>query len=332
MKYSVIIPAYNVETTLRRCMDSIVGQLPQDAEVLLINDGSDDGTEIVCKEYAESYPQIRFVSKPNGGVSSARNVGLDNASGEYILFVDADDAVREDYFKILDKALQCSPDMLLFRKQLMGDCRQCLFYDDGGVLYDDIQRSGKYLSRCLREQQLNLITTKAFRREIIEKRGLRFDERLDIGEDKAFAFAFSLHAEKVKSIRTPLYHLSVEDPDSLSRRKRDHLCESALLEHRLMAEMLQNSPLAEKIKENYKKALCYSFYRSAYTVVGELRKYDLTKADRVNRVKGILEAYSNEPMFKPEEFRCRVIAYPVRKKWAKLIDAVMRFFLKWSGI
>ena len=332
MKYSVIIPVYNERTAIRRCLDSVLTQLPENAEVLLIDDGSDDGTVEICREYAAKFHGITFIEKPNGGVSSARNAGLAIAKGEYVLFVDADDAVREDYFKVLDEALKCSPDMLLFRRQLMGRKRQRRISNDREVVYDSIGKSSRFLSRCLRRQGLNLITTKAFRSEIIKNNGLRFDERLDIGEDKAFAFAFSLCAQKVKSITTPLYYLSVDDPDSLSRRKRDHLCESVLLEHRLMAEKLKAASIPEGSKKSYRKALSYSFYRSAYTVVGELRKFDIPKAERINRVGKILDEYSKETGFRPEELYCKAIARPVQKKRAVLIDAVMQFYAKRCSI
>lgn len=91
MKYSVIIPVYNAARTLRRCLDSLVDQSFDDYELLLINDGSTDGSDAICREYANVYPCIRYFAKENGGVSSARNLGLEQAKGEYILFVDSDD-------------------------------------------------------------------------------------------------------------------------------------------------------------------------------------------------------------------------------------------------
>lgn len=90
---SVIVPAYNAEKYLRRCIDSILAQTFTDFELLLIDDGSTDKSGEICDEYADKDARIRVFHKPNGGVSSARNVGLDNALGEYICFCDADDWV-----------------------------------------------------------------------------------------------------------------------------------------------------------------------------------------------------------------------------------------------
>ena len=328
MKYSVIIPAYNSEITLRRCLDSLIDQIPAEAEILLVNDGSSDGTEKLLISYAERCHGIKLFSKSNGGVSSARNMGLDNASGDYVLFIDADDAVREDYFLRIDEALTDNPDMLLFSKQLLGDTNRCIVQSNRETEYNGRLQACRFLSNCMRKQELNLITTKAFRRDIIETNHLRFDERLDIGEDKVFAFAFSLNAERIKRIPDNLYYLSMDGRDSLSRKKRDSLCESVLLEHRIMTDLLNESKLSDKCRKLYSEAICYSFYRSAYTVSGELRKYDYSAEERRSRIRGILESYSGETGYDPKELYCRFISLPIRKKQADLVDFAMRFFYK----
>ena len=94
---SVIVPVYNVEQYLPRCIDSILAQTFTDFELLLIDDGSKDKSGAICDAYARKDPRIRVFHKPNGGVSSARNMGLDNAKGEWIAFVDSDDWVNEDF-------------------------------------------------------------------------------------------------------------------------------------------------------------------------------------------------------------------------------------------
>lgn len=99
-KISIIVPVYNVEQYLRRCIDSILNQSFTDFELLLIDDGSKDKSGEICDEYAARDSRIRVFHKENGGVSSARNVGLDNARGEWVAFVDADDEVSDGYFHI----------------------------------------------------------------------------------------------------------------------------------------------------------------------------------------------------------------------------------------
>ena len=319
MTYSAIIPVYNAERTLPRCLDSLCGQLREDVELLLIDDGSTDKTGAICRAYAERHPQLRVFSKENGGVSSARNLGLDHARGEYVLFVDADDAVRENYFSALDEALTDRPELLLFSKRFLGapaDSRR----RGRSVSCFDQESASRLLSSSLRKQELNLITTKAFRRDLIEAGRLRFDERLDIGEDKVFALAFSLLATRVRRIGTPLYCLSVENPESLSRRKREDLCDSVLLEHRLMAGLLEKAELPADCRQRYQNAISYSFYRSAYTVVGALRKYDITAEERHKQARAILERYAGETGYPVRELFCRVVSLPIRRKQVLLVD------------
>ena len=102
MKYSVIIPAYQAENTIARCLDSLLAGIRNDAEILIVNDGSNDRTEEICLDYASRYPRIRYFLQEHRGVSAARNLALDHACGEYIMFVDSDDYVFGEYFPVID--------------------------------------------------------------------------------------------------------------------------------------------------------------------------------------------------------------------------------------
>ena len=95
---SVIVPVYNSEKRLHKCIDSILGQTYTNFELLLINDGSTDTSGDICEEFAEKDERIKVFHKKNGGASSARNIGIDNAKGEYICFVDSDDYVSDDIY------------------------------------------------------------------------------------------------------------------------------------------------------------------------------------------------------------------------------------------
>ncbi|MDV7696326.1 glycosyltransferase [Chryseobacterium soli] len=99
-KISIIVPVYNVENYLAKCLDSLVGQSHQHIEIVVVNDGSKDQSEQIIQQYAQKYPEkIKAFSKINGGLSDARNFGLDRATGDYIGFVDSDDYVTETMFE-----------------------------------------------------------------------------------------------------------------------------------------------------------------------------------------------------------------------------------------
>ena len=98
---SIVIPVYNAEKYLEQCLNSIKNQTYKNFEVILVNDGSIDNSESICKVFVESDTRFRYYLKANGGASSARNLGLDNAQGNYITFIDADDWVDENHLEVL---------------------------------------------------------------------------------------------------------------------------------------------------------------------------------------------------------------------------------------
>lgn len=117
---SVIIPAYNIETYLPRCLESILTQTYRDLEIVLVDDGSTDLTGAICDEYARRDSRIVVIHKENGGVSSARNLGLDRATGEYIAFVDGDDILHRDYFLVLlENAVKHNSDISVCRLEMI---------------------------------------------------------------------------------------------------------------------------------------------------------------------------------------------------------------------
>lgn len=103
---SVVVPIYNVEKYIEKCIDSIINQTYTNLEIILVDDGSPDKCGKICDEYAKRDKRIKVIHKENGGVSSARNIGLDNLNGEYVTFIDADDYISNNYCEELLNALK----------------------------------------------------------------------------------------------------------------------------------------------------------------------------------------------------------------------------------
>ena len=109
-KISIIIPVYNAEKTIKKCLNSILDQSYTDYEIILVNDGSKDKSEEIILEYKKSNSKIRYIPKKNSGVADSRNVGIQNATGDYIIFVDSDDYVKStiftDILKYIEKGIE----------------------------------------------------------------------------------------------------------------------------------------------------------------------------------------------------------------------------------
>lgn len=172
MKISVIVPIYNVESYLRNCLDSIRSQTHRALEVILVDDGSPDGCAAICEEYAAADKRFKVIHKPNGGVASARNAGLDAATGEWIGFVDPDDYIEPDMYEyLLTHAVEHGADLSVCGLRIMVDGEQAnpwITHYDGIRVLGREQAIEMYLDRNMHDGCVN----KLYRRELW--RGLRF--------------------------------------------------------------------------------------------------------------------------------------------------------------
>lgn len=187
---SVIVPIYKAEKYLRRCIDSILAQTYTDFELLLIDDGSPDRSGEICDEYAKQDSRVRVFHKPNGGVSSARNLGLDNAKGEWITFVDADDWVELNYLDNL--LLSDNADMVIGGVCCCSSGRLLEFDDkiySGNALLNFINRNKGY--------KANPPWGNLLRSSLIKDKNIRFDEVIRFGEDAVFNLQYLCHCKLV---------------------------------------------------------------------------------------------------------------------------------------
>lgn len=211
---SVIVPVYNAERWLRRCVDSILAQTFSDFELLLIDDGSKDQSGAICDEYAKFDSRVRVFHKANGGVSSARNLGLDNARGEWIVFADADDWVSESYLRnLIDNSNEAD---LVFNYATR---------HDNGIIskekYPEQFINVSELHIPLRHNDLIWHTSpwgKLFRLDLIEKIQLRFPLNMHIGEDAVFLFSYIFYCSNIRFICSCDYQYRIDGSESLTRR------------------------------------------------------------------------------------------------------------------
>ena len=207
---SVIVPVYNTEKYLHRCIDSILAQTYTDFELLLIDDGSSDSSGAICDEYATKDSRVRVFHKENGGVSSARNLGLDNAKGEWVAFCDSDDYVYSSWLQ----------NYSIIENEVIYDF-VCQGIDTDKPLYPTTNLCSYGLdfkggvSECINElhkvKLLGYLHNKVFRLSIINDNSIRFDIRLDFREDEVFVIQYLLYCKNIISVSQIGYHYFVPD-------------------------------------------------------------------------------------------------------------------------
>lgn len=265
IKYSVIIPVYNSENTLERCLDSLVCQLRDDIQVILVNDGSTDSSRAIAAEYAGKYPSLQLIDQENSGVSHARNVGLSLACGEYITFLDSDDYLRKDYFATLDRNEDC--DLLAF-------CHNIIGYDPRNMgelfaqLYE-MKTDSQRLELLLSSRRIMSPWDKRYKRSIIEKHNIRFLETIRIGEDFAFNMAYASRCQSVGIETAPIIFNDITGQDSLSRKYRTNLLEQMLFAFSESAASVRNGSHAEAQKKQFLMHLDYLYIKNVFSCIAE---------------------------------------------------------------
>ena len=203
-RLSIIVPVYNAEEYLDRCMISILEQDFSSYEVILVDDGSTDSSPMICDRYSATDPRFRTIHKKNGGVSSARNAGLDLAKGEYVMFVDSDDALLPDSLEMMFENIR-GEDLAVGGytvyiegtpgKEVLPMRNYSYKGEDMNVFYDENIRRN-----C---EMLDAPWSKVFRRKTIGE--LRFCEDLSYAEDKLFVFSFLARCSSAYACAFPVY-------------------------------------------------------------------------------------------------------------------------------
>lgn len=260
-KVSIIVPVYNAEKYLGYTISSIRRQTYKNIEVILINDGSADGSLQICNNYAAIDPRIRVIDVQNGGVSAARNRGLAEASGEYVQFVDADDVIHADMTRRLVEVMETyQKDMVVcgFRMIMLDDRLE----KTGQVLFSSselgkecvLSRDGFFQNMayilwkiCLLEEAWN----KIYRREIIKKYQILFPQEISLGEDFCFNMDYFQYINGVVFIEEQLYYYLNTGEDTLTSCYRENYFENQLFLVQRFENLLETNIKFHKEERRY---------------------------------------------------------------------------------
>lgn len=245
--FSVIVPVHNGEKTLRRCVESLASQV---SRILLIENGSKDRSRQLCHALAKEFSNVTALDgDPKGGVSKARNLGLDHADTPYILFCDCDDYVEPDYAEHFRHALESAEFAICgyINHDEVANGRTDIYGFPGNEAIALLPRLEEIHGKCLLQQLWN----KVFSRAVIEKYRIRFDESISIGEDLRFVLDYLAAArpEKTALLARPLYHYMRDQPGSLMYRMGTEKMDEALrnLEAMYRLSGLDETTVEEKL-------------------------------------------------------------------------------------
>lgn len=182
---TVVVPAYNTSKYIRQCLDSLIDSEYKDFECILVNDESTDNTLEICKEYAKKDSRFRILDLPHGGLSNVRNQGINATTTEYVTFLDSDDYVGSDYYKVLMNQVEnCSPTSLVMASYTRFDNNSNIQVPNHSRIVGVHKLSDVY---CFNEDDLtNLTVNKIYKTELIKKNCLKFEKNMVPGEDLIF--------------------------------------------------------------------------------------------------------------------------------------------------
>lgn len=290
---TIIIPAYNARRTIRRCIDSLLNQTYNNIEILIVDDGSKDGTGEIADLYGKRYSNVRSIRKENGGEATARNRGLAEATGEYVCFVDADDYVEPGYVSALIEPLIKDTAELSI----------CGFVEErkGKVVFRP--RCGK--NQLTRDDALNYlfmersfrgyVWNKMFRMDIIRKNHLQFCEELQIWLDVVFVFQYMMIIDRIQYNPEPYYHYQYFKNSISHLEKKECSIQRSFDAVRAKHYMEKVLPL---VYRNARKQLHIRMVKSSLAVI---RNIGYTTADVKNvyygKCAGMVWKYRREVLF-----------------------------------
>lgn len=311
-KVSISVPVYNAEKFLRQSLDSLVSQTLQDIEIVIVNDGSTDSSETICREYAEKDSRIVLVCKENGGSASARLAALEASKGQFFCACDADDWVEPDmYEKLYQKAVETNADIVM--------CDYWSEYPDGKKVEHhyayDIEARNDLLDDALNKRLPCMVWNKIFKRELFEKYNLSWERGVNMGEDLLMMLKILTHPVQIAHQPLPLYHyrrviggtsytnsMSLSNYDQLLRIRHwsDEHIDNVKYGNGLFIQWLDQAFAGLRVKEG----MTANYYEE--TTLNNIRYSDFTKYS-YPKLKGLIALLT------------KIFGYNVGKTFVKLM-------------
>lgn len=308
-KLTIVIPAFNAADHIAKSLDSIVSQIKDNlVEIIVINDGSKDHTEKVVASYQKNHPFVRCVTTDNHGPAKARNIGLTEASGTHIWYIDSDDAIKHDAIHRILQSLKRHPnlDILMFGFDIVGPARGPIRYLHrmGSFITKSKEELLPHLAVLYEDNMLNQVWNKVFRVKLLRDNNVRFQD-FRYGEDRLFVFDAVNAAHKIKMIGESFYDYSISRRESLISKFYEDKFKVSLLIHERVQKLARDSgalsqEAAEILDYMFIKTVtsCMTNVFSASCTYSLSQKYNYVRDILVNpAVKAAAKRRYNRPAY-----------------------------------
>ncbi len=226
MKFSIIIPIFNAQKYIESCVNLILQQTYNDFEIVLVNDGSTDESAQICDELELKDTRIKVIHKSNGGVSSARNIGMEFAKGEYILFVDADDTLENNVLSIANGIVANNKtDIISFGINIIRNEKCTDVWSMQNFETANLKDLKKYMHEYIKYVFASTCN-KVYKNDIIKMYDLKFDEEMTISEDVCFNINYYSNISIIVNLQQAFYNYHLDDNDSVSRKGRKDIIDA----------------------------------------------------------------------------------------------------------
>ncbi len=289
-KISIIIPIYNAEKNIKKCIESIICQTYDNIEIICINDGSTDKSTQIIENYQHKDTRITLINKENSGVSDTRNTGIKKSSGKYIMFIDADDYISKDYIEKMYEVIQkYNCDLLI----------------SGYTEVRDGKNKNKKFSKC-REKELNItypqyledyLLTNFFNscwkqlinKKIITKNNIQFSSDIKYGEDMLFSFECYKYSSKTYYIDNCGYNYYINSESVMQRKSIEALLQY-LKDNRQVSDIILNNNTLSKSDQ---AKLKYKTLKTTNDIFSKLIEYNYSYKECKENIAQEIEKYKN---------------------------------------
>ncbi len=315
MRFSVCIPVYNSEKFIKKCLDSVLSQTFEDYEIILVDDGSEDASGIICDQYAKKHSNIYVTHQSNQGVIAARAVAVSKSKGEYCLYIDSDDFIFEDALEVLNKYIDeySAPDCIIFGlernlngKPVVSTVKENLLIDNSLELYDLV----------LSNESFNSVCRKCTKTDILRKFDYKPHSKIHMGEDLVLSLSIYKYSGKVSIVKDVLYHYTMNDTSVTHTVSYDNFQPSYLLYNLVKQFLSENCVTDEKCITDVMTLYADKLIRD----VLQIARFEIGRKEKLNKIKELVD--------NSEDILCNFVHREKFGKRAIVLNALKKYRLR----